>query len=184
MKWFTSDWHLGHENVMKFSDRPFKDINHMNESIISNMISAVRPGAELFFIGDLAWRRSALDSFFDRWPKNVNFPWILGNHDKHWQPFKKKCASIGDMKKTKVGSGHVIIMCHYPMLTWDKSHYNSWQLFGHHHQHSHGTDKLDQMIQGKMMNVNIEWNNFMPYSESEIIKIMDKKPDNWNLVRK
>jgi len=183
MKWFTSDWHLGHDNVMKFSERPFKEIGEMNERVISNMISAIRPGDEFFFLGDLAWRRYALDGFFERWPRNVNFHWILGNHDRQWQPFKKKCASIGDMKKTKV-DGNAVILSHYPMLTWDRSHYNSWMLFGHHHRNSHGTAELEDRIQGKMFNVNLEWNNYMPYSEDDIKKIMDKKPDNWDLIRR
>lgn len=184
MKWFTSDWHLGHENVMRFSDRPFGSINEMNEKIINNMLEACQPGDELFFLGDLAWRRYAFDAFFERWPKNVNFHWILGNHDKNWQPFKKQCASIGDMKKTKIGDNNVVIMCHYPMLTWDRSHYNSWQLFGHHHQQSHGTAELDKMTNGKMLNVNLEWNDFKPYSETDIIRIMRTKPDNWDLIKK
>jgi len=182
MKYFSSDWHLGHDNVVKFSGRPFDSIGAMNELIISNAINVLRPGDELYFLGDLAWRRYNFEGFFDRWPKNVAFHWILGNHDKQWQPFKDKCASISELKKINIGE-NTVILCHYPMLTWHKSHYNSWMLFGHHHMNSHGTKDLETKATGKMLNVNVEFNNFMPYSENEVAKIMEKKPDNWDFIK-
>lgn len=33
MIWFTSDTHFGHENVLKFTDRPWETIQQMNSSI-------------------------------------------------------------------------------------------------------------------------------------------------------
>jgi len=182
MKYFTSDTHLAHDKLMKFCERPFETIEEMNEIIISNILSPLKPGDELYFIGDLAWRRYALDEFFDKLPKKINFHWILGNHDKNWQPFKKRCTSIAYMKRTKI-DGNTVILNHWPMLTWDKSHYNSWMLFGHHHRNSNGTSQLEKMIQGKMLNINLEFNNYMPYSEKEITKIMEEKPDNWDLIK-
>lgn len=181
MKWFTSDWHLGHDNVMKFSRRPFSNISEMNERIVSNVLSVLRPGDDLYFLGDLAWRRFNLDGFFDRWPRNVNFHWILGNHDKNWTPFKSKCASISDMGKTSI-DGNTVILCHYPMLTWNRSHYDSWMLFGHHHENSHGTAELASKATGKMLNVNVEFNNFLPYSEKEVAAFMEKRPRNWDFI--
>jgi calcineurin-like phosphoesterase family protein len=183
MKWFSSDWHLGHDNVMKFSERPFENIDDMNEKIISNMLSVVNQGDELYFLGDLAWRVYALNKFFDRWPKRVNFHWILGNHDKSWQSFKNRCTSVSEMKKTHIGN-NTVILCHYPMLTWDKSHYNSWMLFGHHHRNSHGTIEVEKLTTGKMLNINLEFNNFMPYSEDQIATIMAEKDNNWDLIKK
>ena len=34
--WFTSDLHLHHKNVIKYSKRPFQDIDQMNEAFIAN----------------------------------------------------------------------------------------------------------------------------------------------------
>jgi calcineurin-like phosphoesterase family protein len=61
------------------------------------------------------------------------------------------------------------------MRTWEKSHYNSWHLFGH----SHG--KLPSF--GKSFDIGVDTNDFYPYSFDEVKKIMDKLPDNFNLVR-
>lgn len=32
MIWFTSDTHFGHENVLKFTDRPWETIQQMNSA--------------------------------------------------------------------------------------------------------------------------------------------------------
>jgi len=34
--WFTSDYHLGHANIIKYCNRPFKGIDQMNSTIIRN----------------------------------------------------------------------------------------------------------------------------------------------------
>jgi calcineurin-like phosphoesterase family protein len=60
------------------------------------------------------------------------------------------------------------------MKVWAKSHYNSWQLFGH----SHG--KLEGV--GKQMDIGVDTHNFYPYSLDEIRTIMKTKPDNSNLL--
>ena len=62
------------------------------------------------------------------------------------------------------------------MKTWAKSHYNSWQLFGHSHGELKGV--------GKQMDIGVDTHNFYPYSFNEIKRIMSKKEDNFNLVKK
>ena len=37
MIWFTSDTHFGHENVLKFTDRPWETIWQMNDAIVDNI---------------------------------------------------------------------------------------------------------------------------------------------------
>ena len=71
-----------------------------------------------------------------------------------------------------------IICCHYMMKIWPKSHYNSWQLFGH----SHGG--MNGRTEGKQMDVGVDTNNFYPYSFEEIKTIMNLKPNNLNLLRR
>jgi calcineurin-like phosphoesterase family protein len=53
MWYFSSDWHLGHENVIRFSKRPFSSVEQMDSAIIKNMTSPLKRGDEFFFLGDL-----------------------------------------------------------------------------------------------------------------------------------
>lgn len=156
----------------------------MNKTIINNTLNAVMPGDEFYFLGDLSWDQNVLRNFFARWPDNVGFHWILGNHEKkQWKQFEKKCASISPLKEVNIDKTKVVL-CHYPMLIWNKSHYNSWMLYGHHHANSHGTDKLDLYARGKMLNVNVEFHNYDPWTEKEVAAYMSNRPNNWDYIDK
>jgi len=39
--WYTADTHFGHENVMKFCDRPFSSVEEMDATLIANMCERV-----------------------------------------------------------------------------------------------------------------------------------------------
>ncbi len=52
--WFTSDTHFGHANIIRFCDRPFKDIQEMNERLIANWNAVVRPGDSVYHMGDFS----------------------------------------------------------------------------------------------------------------------------------
>jgi calcineurin-like phosphoesterase family protein len=68
----------------------------------------------------------------------------------------------------------MIIGSQYAMRVWPRSHYNSWQLFGH----SHG--KLEP--KGKQHDIGVDNNKYSPVSFPEIRNIMASQPDNFNLV--
>lgn len=184
MKLFSSDWHLSHNNVINWSKRPFDSIEQMNDTIIQNMINATQGGDDFYFLGDLSWDQNVTKDFFARWPYNVNFHWILGNHEKkQWKKFESKCASISMLKEININKT-MVVLCHYPMLTWNKSHYNSWMLYGHHHKNSHGREKIDKLATGKMLNVNVEFHHYNPWTEEELIQYMSKRPNNWDFIPK
>lgn len=51
---FTSDTHFGHERIISLSDRPFRDVQHMNEMLIHNWNSVVGPTDHVYHLGDVA----------------------------------------------------------------------------------------------------------------------------------
>ena len=185
MKYISSDFHLDHTLMIKLGIRPFSSLEEMNNIIIQNLLNVLKPGDQFYFLGDLSWSKKGYYDFFNQWPKNVEFHWILGNHDKkQYKQYKHFASSISDIKEIYIGNKQPVTLCHYPMLTWNKSHYNAFMLYGHHHVGSNGTDKLNNLIQGKMLNVNCEMYDYKPWSENEILEYMEKKPDNWDLIKK
>ena len=58
---------------------------------------------------------------------------IRGNHDPQVEGLLESLFdSVNDLLSIKV-EGQNIILCHYAMMVWDKSHKSSWQLYGHSH---------------------------------------------------
>jgi len=181
MNYFSSDWHLGHNNVIKYSDRPFSSINEMDDRILSNLYS-LNPHDSLFFLGDLAFNQFSLDKFFTLLPKlKINFHWILGNHDQYYKKYYHLCSSISTIKEIKILGVHTTL-CHYPMISWNHSHYNAYQLFGHIH-HNSSNPLLLHKISGKMLNVNIELNNYNLFSELDIHNYMLSQPNNSDYIK-
>lgn len=79
---FTSDWHLGHENVIKFDERPFKDADHMNRVLINNYNSCVDENSVCYFLGDVGMMQA---TELAKLIKQLNGTkvLILGNHDRN-----------------------------------------------------------------------------------------------------
>jgi len=184
MDWFSSDWHLGHENIISICDRPFSSADEMDKTIIGNMLSVMKRKDTLYFLGDLSFSQSiayeALTTLFNH---GINVVWVLGNHDKHCAPEKLaglyKEAGYSHIYKN---NGIVMHLSHFPMRVWFMSFRNTFNLYGHVHTMSPELFALEQPPYGKSLNVNLEFHNYMPYSLDEIVEIMRNKPDNFDYL--
>ena len=56
---FTSDTHFYHGNIIRFCNRPFKDAEMMNETIISNWNNTIGQDDIVFHLGDFCLGGSA-----------------------------------------------------------------------------------------------------------------------------
>src|SRR5208282_6454505 len=133
MIWFTSDFHLGHENIIKYCDRPFANAKEMDKTILDNFFSMVKKGDTVFFLGDLSFHEDVIKSTLMAIAMaGIDFNVIVGNHDNadaiarfSYHQFKKNVYSMLD---TEI-EGQPITLCHYPMLTFNRSHYGAWQMY-------------------------------------------------------
>lgn len=184
MIYFTSDLHIGHKNIVnkvstwedKTSCRDFNDVETMDYNIIYNINNVVEQSDTLYMLGDFAWCNNyeQIVNYRSRLVCN-NIHLILGNHDKLIDKYKKKLLewdifeSIDHYKEITIDDTKVV-MSHYAMRVWNKSHKGSIMLHGH----SHGN--LKPYNNFKQMDVGIDTHpEFRPYSELEIMKIMSKK---------
>lgn len=89
MRWFTSDWHIGHTNIIKYCDRPFLSTQSMDDFLIHHANGLLSADDELWVLGDLAF--GALDDTLARYreliPKLVV---VTGNHDRPHPSFKSR----------------------------------------------------------------------------------------------
>lgn len=76
----TSDLHLGHANIIKYSGRPFTDVDHMREMLIKHWNETVSANDTVYILGDVAMgrREETLPALLRMNGHKVLFP---GNHD-------------------------------------------------------------------------------------------------------
>lgn len=173
MYWFTSDEHYGHRNIIlpSYCNRPFKHVDEMDNILINNHNDLVKDDDVVIHAGDFTLekdKQKVYGKYINRLKGKHVF--LKGSHD-YWLPW-----SHSQQIWEKYINGYYIVVCHYAMRTWARSHYNSFQLYGH----SHG--RLNPV--GKQHDIGVDNNNFRPVSFNEVIEIMEKRPDNPNLIKK
>ena len=174
MEWFTSDWHLDHKNIIKYSNRPFDDVYKMNDAIIQNCNDCVHEDDNLFFLGDFAFTKDINSIvYFRKRIKCKNFYFILGNHDKeiirYQHTILKNVFNIVGHYQEYNFNGTPTVLCHYAFRTWNKAHHGSYHLYGH----SHGT--LQEDPQSRSFDVGVDCWDFKPVSWNQVVNKMSAK---------
>jgi len=166
MYFFTADEHYGHSNIIRYCKRPFVSVEEMDEELIRRHNGVVGSEDIVIHAGDFTMKkRDVALRYLERLRGHHVF--LRGSHD-HWLD-----GSAHEIWEQQVG-GHYIVVCHYAMRTWPRSHYNSWQLYGH----SHGI--LPPV--GKQWDIGVDNNGYCPVSLAQVAEVMNGRPDNPNLV--
>lgn len=100
--YWTSDWHLNHFNIIKYTGRPFHTLEEMNSAIIKNFNERVKEDDLVFFLGDFIFRSGSKrgegetdkPSYFLKQLNCRNIIFIGGNHDKN-NSLKTPIQNIG-----------------------------------------------------------------------------------------
>jgi len=167
---FTADSHFNHDNIIHFCQRPFSSAAEMNEALIAKWNARVGKGDVVYHLGDFAW--GDWEPILNR--LNGDIILIRGGHDKKYEKkFGGRFLHIADLMDIVV-QGYAIVLCHYCMRVWNKSHYDSWHLFGH----SHG--RLPAL--GKSLDVGVDGHDFAPWSWEEVKGYMAGRPHNENFL--
>lgn len=179
---FTADLHLLHERVIQYSNRPFKNKDHMTEELVGAWNRTVSSSDTTYVLGDVALGNSSATANILR-RLNGTKRLIAGNHDARSmesQEFLTCFQSVGSLDTIKIAdqsapSGfQLVVLCHYPMVVWDRSHYGTWQLHGHCHgslPDDRSTLRLDVGIDFAAQKLG----EYRPWSYDEIKQHMSKK---------
>ena len=174
---FTSDTHFGHENIIKYCNRPFKDIEEHDEELIKRWNSKVPEDGIVFHLGDVAFGNpQRVNEILNQ--LNGTIYLVIGNHDwrsivkNHWSRFREMTQQIN----MKIGEQHIILN-HYPLLCFSGVYRESnptWQLFGHVHTSPYADSGLDTPRLANLFptqyDVGVDNNNFTPVSYFDILK--------------
>lgn len=173
MLWFTSDTHFGHAKVIEYSNRKFSNVHEMDQALIKNWNAVVNPHDVVWHLGDFGFCKFAeIKNILLQLNGKKNF--IFGNHDKEIEKHKNELLnenffeSIQHYKKISY-NGQNIILLHYGMRVWEKSHHGAWHLFGHSHNSlpPHGKS-FDVGVDSKVITP-----EYRPISFDEVKKYMD-----------
>lgn len=175
--WFTSDTHYGHANILKYSKRPFDNIEQMNAALVDTWNQQVQPSDTIYHLGDVSFmderKTYALLSRL-----NGNKILIYGNHDKMIKKsaeLRSLFGSIHDYKEIYIdnigskGGKSAVIMSHFPMMTWNKAHHGSFMLHGHCH------GNLTYPWKAKIMDVGVDPQGYRPISAAEVLNTLSSR---------
>ena len=152
---FTADNHFSHANIIKYENRPFDNVHDMNKQMIEKWNETVPDNGIVFVLGDFIFN-SSFNEIKEKLSGRKIF--IRGNHD-----YKKIAISWPDIVELSVKDNSAprnymeFVLCHYPMMSWNKSFHGAIQLFGHVHSKYIGKDR-------RHYNVGVDVNDFKPVS--------------------
>ena len=178
--WYTADTHFGHENVIRFCNRPFANTADMDVTMLKNLADRVGPDDDLWVLGDFAFGRKAKDAsflseIFEQLP-GARKHLITGNHE--FQPtLELGWDTVTPFMELRDGPQNQLnTLCHYPMITWNHARRGALQFFGHVHDNWKGSFNS--------VNVGVDVWDFMPVGYDDIAKRAASLPKNahWNEV--
>lgn len=172
--WFTSDWHLGHENIIKYSGRPFANAREMDEALLTWHNELVKPSDHVYNLGDLTMLRGGRVQQEIFTTKMRQFHGhkrlLLGNHD-HFPIEVYLRAGFEKIYATWRGIDN-ILLSHIPIHSGSIGSAVA-NVHGHTHTHPNEPPILGVTKDGKVLvkpyvNICVEVTNYRPISLDEV----------------
>ena len=138
---FVSDLHFWHRRISELTGRPFASLEAMHEGLISAWNGQVALTDDVYVLGDFSFgtARRTLEILGEL---NGRKFLIRGNHDHFGADLFEwtrdlYTALVHDPEAPAADERgrQRIVLCHFPILIWDRRHRGAWHLHGH----SHGT---------------------------------------------
>ena len=180
--YFISDTHFNHKNVIKYCNRPFKDVEEMNNVLIENWNNTVTDFDTVYHLGDVAL---TTESDMKKIIPKLKGTKILirGNHDKKSKEFFKKAGFELIPDSPLNLSDEKLILSHRPLKDTEipKGYVN---VHGHIHNNSlhkvnpatNETEYPENLYSEKLhINVSVDVINFKPISLKELLRKIEEQ---------
>jgi len=188
MKYFTSDTHFGHANIIRYCDRPFSDVRAMDLAMLSNLQQILTDDDDLYFIGD--W---CMNPKYYGLIRSVPFRhlfFILGNHDRGGK-LKDQLEIDGLSERVTVENdlfveieGKPFYLVHRPIQASDEmptlcGHvHEKWTLQepgGEVREYKREGESQAKTLTHPVLNVGVDRQKFCPLSELEVVELITKQ---------
>lgn len=158
-KWFISDTHFYHRNIIRFCKRPFTNTWEMNEALIKGWNARIKPWDKVYHLGDVALRVPNQHKFDELMGRlNGKKRLYIGNHDHIEQ------KAYRHFERIELWSGNIFrnfnfVCSHLPLKTGQMRN-AEFNVHGHLH-----TVKLQDP---RYINICVEHTDYLPVSLDEI----------------
>lgn len=176
MKYFIADTHFFHESIIEFSQRPFKDINDMNNQLIKNWNDTVTStDDEIYILGDFMYQGTGENANSILKQLRGKKYLIKGNHEEYLidKDFKNYHFEWVKDYYTFIYNKRKFVLFHYPILEWDGYYKHSIHLYGH--VHNNKVDFFNRMLGINAVNVGVDMIKYKPISIGDIIRIVNER---------
>lgn len=144
---FTSDTHYNHKSIIEYTNRPFLNVETMNQNLIDEWNAKADGKTIIYHLGDVTLGgQGDAQEFFGQVNGVIRVLENIYHHDKRWLHkdiyYSKSLAPVQILPPMIVlevtdyyegGWSLPIMLNHFAMRRWDRSHYNSFHFFGHSH---------------------------------------------------
>ena len=163
MVYIWSDLHLGHANIIEYGERPFQNIEEMDNNLINNWKKTIKPNDIIINLGDFAFKqpRIYLKELLKDLPGYKIL--ILGNHDRKKSTNFWMDAGFNEVYKYPIIYEGKYILSHEPAEMNENMPYINI----HGHIHNKNPEIKNQI------NVSVEKINYKPLLFRKIIKLVN-----------
>lgn len=157
---FIADTHFGDNSILKYENRPFNNIQDMDNAIISNWNNTVSDNDTVFLLGDFSsYKNEKTNAQICHMLKGNKFL-VMGNHDTETEKYYYECGFNG-VYRFPIIYDDFWILSHEPLYINSSMPYAN--IFGHVHNNPIYTDFSNQSFC-----VSAERINYIPIEFDEI----------------
>lgn len=129
MIYFVADTHFFDDTIRRYENRPFSNVQEMNEKVVHNWNNTVRIEDEVYVLGDLG--NADADKMAEILNKLHGKKYLVkGNHDNHSNAFYREVGFEEVYDKPVILDGFWILS-HEPLYVCENMPYAN--IFGHVH---------------------------------------------------
>lgn len=186
-RWFTSDLHFGHANIIGYCDRPFTDVAQMDRGLIERWNEVVAYDDEVWVLGDVAM--GTIEDSLRMIPRLAGTKVLVpGNHDRCWPgrgtdttaewADRYRAAGFAEILAPQVditiGGDIDALACHFPYAgdSHDEDRYENHRPVDEGRVLLHGHVHTRWQIEGRQVNVGCDVWGYRPVTEATIVQAL------------